>query len=226
MATWREDDNGARLPSDDGREPVAGLPAEWGRIVIPDDISELADEVTRVRRQLRWAARRGRWFGTGSILRAPIMIIGLALLLGLSSLLSIAGPLGRAPSSGPSADPGLADITLTDEKGTPVRFKDQLPAAVLLLDGCTCVPLATSVAHNVPSGVSVLLVGKQPPAATGLGMRLGDPAGQVRKEAGAGIPVPDKASVILLDRTGKVTRLIPGTNTVDDFSSDLLALAG
>src|SRR5690606_6148008 len=54
--------NGGERPSDGGNRPdgLPGLPPEWGRIVIPDDPADLAEEATEVRRELRREARRRR----------------------------------------------------------------------------------------------------------------------------------------------------------------------
>jgi len=47
-------DNGGDLPHDGGTpDGLPELPEEWGVIVIPDDLSELADEVRAVRAELR-----------------------------------------------------------------------------------------------------------------------------------------------------------------------------
>ncbi|WP_412540753.1 hypothetical protein R8Z50_34010 [Longispora sp. K20-0274] len=217
MATWREDDNS---------QPVTGLPPEWGRVVIPDSPAELASESRRVRRELRWAARRRRWTGNGSLFRSPFAILLITLVLALSSLFSMVGPLGRAPRSADPADADLSltGVTLTDDLGRSVRIGQHLPAAILILDTCACAQLAASVTGAVPAGVAVLLVGRTTPTASGPGIRLADPAGLVRTRAGAGAATADKATVVLLDNTGRISRLVPATVSIDEFQADLLAL--
>ncbi|MBG6139195.1 hypothetical protein [Longispora fulva] len=217
MATWREDDNS---------QPVTGLPPEWGRVVIPDSPAELASESRRVRRELRWAARRRRWAGNGSLFRSPFAILLITLVLALSSLFSMVGPLSRAPrTSGPAdADLTLTGVTLVDDLGRSVRIGQHLPAAILILDSCACAELAASVAGAAPAGVAVLLVSRQAPTASGPGIHLADPTGLVRSRAGAGAATADMATVVLLDATGRVTRLVPATATIDPFQSELLAL--
>jgi hypothetical protein len=230
MTTWREDDSGGPPPRPEGsHDPVAGLPPEWGQIVIPDDAAELDREASRVRRELRWAGRGRHRTGSGSLFRAPLVIVALTLLLALSSLLSIMGPLGRSPQAVEPArdtDPALRDISLTDQHGGTVRIGDHLPAAVLLLDGCPCTELADAVLAAAPAGVSVLLISRQLPAGSGPGIRLADPTGKVRTAAGAGMAVPTEATVLLLDDQGQLERLLPGTASVDDFRTELGALQG
>ncbi|MEV5448184.1 hypothetical protein AB0N23_37630, partial [Streptomyces sp. NPDC052644] len=52
------------MPDAEGHGPTDGLPdlpPEWGRVVVPDDASALADEAAQLRRELRRQARSGRW---------------------------------------------------------------------------------------------------------------------------------------------------------------------
>ncbi|MGY0232659.1 hypothetical protein [Longispora urticae] len=216
MATWREDDNS---------QPVTGLPPEWGRVIIPDTPAELALEAKRVRRELRWAARRRRWTGNGSLFRSPFAILLITLVLALSSLFSMVGPLGRAPrSSEPDVDLSLTGVTLTDELGRSVRIGRHLPAAILILDACVCAQLTTAVTGAAPTGVTVLLVGRQSPTESGPGFRLADPTGLVRNRSGSGPATADQATVVLVDSTGRVTRLVRATTTLEPFRTELLAL--
>ena len=54
-------DNGG-WPSDGGSpDDLPDLPEEWGVIVIPDDLSELSDEVEAVRAELRLTGEPTRW---------------------------------------------------------------------------------------------------------------------------------------------------------------------
>ena len=56
MGTMSGGDGGGWPPDE-----LPELPPEWGTIVIPDDASELAQEATKVRRELRRQVRQRRW---------------------------------------------------------------------------------------------------------------------------------------------------------------------
>src|SRR5919107_6113420 len=97
-------DNGGDWPFDGGSpDGLPDLPEEWGVIVIPDDLSELADEVRADRAELglsrpqtpwqRFAAhpavrRIRRIAATG--MRAPVLIIAMAVLVTVASLFASA----------------------------------------------------------------------------------------------------------------------------------------
>src|SRR4029450_4472449 len=121
------DNNG--WPPDGGTpDDLPDLPEEWGVIVIPDDLSELADEVRAVRAELRlqepqtpWQrlpARPGvprlRWIGAASM-RAPVLIISMAILVTVASLFASAWP-------GPSRTPA------TQRTAGTVADRDTPPA--------------------------------------------------------------------------------------------------
>lgn len=139
-------DNGGNWPPDGGSpDGLPDLPEEWGVIVIPDDLSELSDEVTAVRDELRRSQRQSRWqrfaerpgmrtlrrAGAAS-LRAPVLIISMAVLVTVASLFASAWP-------GPARSPATQrTATTTDDRG------DTLPALELIgADGRT-VPLRGS----------------------------------------------------------------------------------
>ncbi|MBA3490203.1 MAG: hypothetical protein H0T78_11830 [Longispora sp.] len=226
MTSRRGDDNGPSSQPEGSPRPVSGLPPEWGEVIIPDDVTELDREASKIRRELRRTARGAHW-NLKSLFRAPVIIVALAVLLALTSLFSILGPMDRSQTARFPAEPPtpLPDITLLDEHNNSIRIGDHLPAAILLLDGCSCSELATAVAANVPAGVSVILVSEQAPVDSGPGLRLADPSGKVRSSTGAGIAVPAEAAVLLVDSRGDIVRLLPGTNSIDDFSTDLESLA-
>ena len=54
-------DNGGWTSDGGSSDDLPDLPEEWGVIVIPDDLSELSDEVDAVRAELRMAAKPTRW---------------------------------------------------------------------------------------------------------------------------------------------------------------------
>jgi hypothetical protein len=160
-------------PPDDGGEPYARdlpqLPPEWGEIVIPDDLSELDDEVRAVRRELsRQAARTGDREPVA--LRVPIAIMVVAVLMALVSLVVMTW--GRAPvrptpavtlSATTSAGaPNLSDVILRDASGSPAALEPLLPAVILLLDRCACPELVRDVALIAPAQLTVVAIGLGP----------------------------------------------------------------
>ena len=55
-------DNGGNWPPDGGSpDGLPDVPEEWGVIVIPDDLSELSDEVSAVQAELHRSQERTRW---------------------------------------------------------------------------------------------------------------------------------------------------------------------
>lgn len=111
MGTLRGGNGGGWSPDE-----LPDLPPEWGPVVIPDDPSELAREASKVRRQLRWQARRMRWRrrlhlpgprpGTedGAALGVPLLVVLIATIATLTSLFIISWPTSPArPDLRPSA---------------------------------------------------------------------------------------------------------------------------
>src|SRR3954462_9205699 len=93
--------------SSDGGSPddLPDLPEEWGVIVIPDDLSELSDEVAAIRAELKLSERPTRWRrllnrpwmrrvrrAVTGVLRAPVLIISMAVLVTVASLVASAWP--------------------------------------------------------------------------------------------------------------------------------------
>ena len=98
----------SKRPDDNG---VSGLPESWGRIVIPDDISELDDVAEEVRAQLRSESRHARLDR-----RLPYLIlvaIVTATLLSLFLVPWLAGAGNTEPS--PSGSPSSVSQTSTSE---------------------------------------------------------------------------------------------------------------
>jgi hypothetical protein len=202
MGTLRGDNGGERPPEGGG---VPDLPPEWGLIVIPDDASELDDEATALRREWRRSARINRWRqrvglapvkigrrSSGTSLTLPLLIMSIAIVATLTSLFALVWPnhpVRRAPNAEPSAATSaatLADLTLLDSSAAPVRLRDNLPAVILLVDGCACTDLISATASAAPAGVTVLAIGESAPPLPGAGATAsGGPAGQ-------GSAAPDK----------------------------------
>jgi hypothetical protein len=251
MGTLRGDNGGGQPPGGGPPEGLPGLPPEWGYIVIPDDLSALDEESTPVRRQFRRETRRLRWRRRLRLhpraprryseetpgLAIPLLIMAIAVTATLTSLFAIALPAhnrstaprasaaaARPPSAAPSQST-LPDITLTAADGRPVNLRDLLPAAILVLDTCTCVDLVGQTAAAAPAGVAVLAVA---PVARNSGDRrvplLTGAAAPLRSAVALGAPLPDRALVLLVDAGRHVIKAIPAVS-VEDFRADLLRLA-
>ncbi|GAA3344269.1 hypothetical protein GCM10020358_46840 [Amorphoplanes nipponensis] len=252
-------DNGGNWPPD-GSSPdgLPDLPEEWGVIVIPDDLSELSEEVSAVQAELHRSRHETRWqrfadrpgmrtlrrIGAAS-LRAPVLIISMAILVTVASLFASAWPgPARSPvtqrtatTTDDSADT-LPALELMGTDGKTVPLRGQLPAVVLLTDGCDCAGLVADTAAAAPPGISVVTVvagaaagqtGAAPPTnATPriqgrTSQALRDPTGELR--AGLHLGTPDgTAAVLLVNRGGEIVRKIARTFSIEEFRPDLARL--
>ncbi|MDQ7910677.1 hypothetical protein RB614_39895 [Phytohabitans sp. ZYX-F-186] len=181
--------NGGTPPEGGGRpEGVPDLPPEWGTVVIPDDLSELAEESAAIRKDLRRRARQDTWRrrlgwpvrgGTGqSSLRIPLLIMAVAVLATLASLFAVTWPgrqqplpppVARQSGSAPMPSRTMPALDLIDVDGSPVSLRGLLPAAVMLTDGCDCTRLVADTAAAAKPGVTVVMVTKSsapPPRAS------------------------------------------------------------
>ena len=252
-------DNGGR-PSEGGSpDDLPDLPEEWGVIVIPDDLAELSDEVAAVRAELRlseppggWrrlsrrpAVRRLRRLATAT-LRAPVLIISLAVLVTVASLFASAWPgPPRQPATQRTATTTtdradtLPALELIGVDGQTVPLRGRLPAVILLTDGCVCGDLISDTLNAVGPEIAVLTVsaasasaasdaGTPPtnttPRADGKTLRtLHDPTSTLR--AHFDLTQPDStAAALLVDGRGKVVHLVPRTASVEDFRPYLARL--
>lgn len=247
-------DNGGSWPPDGGSpDGLPDVPPEWGDIVVPDDLSALADEVAAVRAELDGRHRRTRWqrftarpgirrirrIGGGA-LRAPVLIVSIAILVTIASVFASTWPgPARPPANQRTAnttDDGLdvlPALELVGADGQAVALRSQLPAVIVLVDGCECAGLVADTVAAAPAGIAVLTVlsgtdTSRPaapavpvPAAPGRPVReLRDPAGELRTSFA--FPAPDgTAGVLLIDRTGAVVRQVHRTVSVDLFRPDL-----
>src|SRR3954449_2871580 len=148
-------DNGG-LPSEGGGSPddLPDLPEEWGVIVIPDDLSELSDEVDAIRAELRQAERpttpwqhlirrpgiRRLRRIAALTLRAPVLIISMAVLVTVASLFASAWPgpprqpaTQRTAATTDDRDDTLPALELIASDGKTVPLRGELPAVVLLI---------------------------------------------------------------------------------------------
>ncbi|MCY1142622.1 hypothetical protein OWR29_31885 [Actinoplanes sp. Pm04-4] len=246
--------------SSDGGSPddLPDLPEEWGVIVIPDDLSELSDEVDAIRAELRLSGPPNRWQRllrrpavrrlrrfAATTLRAPVLIISLAVLVTVASLFASAWPgpprqpaAQRTASTTPERASTLPALELVASDGQMVPLRGRLPAVILLVDGCACTALISDTIDAVGPEIAVITVsaatasasaaGTPPtgatPQANGKTVRmLNDPAGSLRTHLR--LEAPDTtAAAVLVDHGTNIVRVIPRTLSVDDFKSDLARL--
>jgi hypothetical protein len=252
-------DNGGGWPSDGGSpDGLPGLPEEWGVIVVPDDLSELSEEVSAVQAELHRSQHRTRWqqfadrpgmralrrVATAS-LRAPVLIISMAVLVTVASLFASAWPgPARSPATQRTAATTdnrgdvLPALELIGQDGKTISLRAQLPAVVLLTDGCDCARLVAETTAAVPAGVTVVTVvagaaagqtGAAPPTnaapqAQGKAVRaLRDPTGELR--AGLDLAAPDgTAAALLVNSSGEIVRKIARTVSIEELRPDLARL--
>ena len=254
-------DNGG-WPSDGGSpDDLPDLPEEWGVIVIPDDLSELSDEVAAVRAELRLAAKPSRWrrFANrpamrrarkvaATAVRAPVLIISMAVLVTVASLFASAWPgPPRQPATqrtatttdNTGAGPGLTSLPaleLIGSDGQTVPLRGQLPAVILLIDGCDCDSLVTDTIAAVRPEIAVVTVtsaraaatagvGTPPtgatPQAQGKTIRvLHDPSGTVRSQLKLG-KADSTAAALVVDRGGMIVQTFPRLAAVGDLKPAL-----
>jgi hypothetical protein len=169
-------DNGGSWPPDGGvPDGLPELPPEWGDIVVPDDLSSLADEVAAVRAELhldqdqtgwqRFSRRIGLRGGprTAAGLRGPALIIAMAVLVTLASLWASAWPGPARPvtpqrTASTGETHSLPALELIGADGRPVPLRGQLPAVILLVDGCECSQLVADTAAAVRPEIAILTV--------------------------------------------------------------------
>jgi hypothetical protein len=166
--------------SDNGSpDDLPDLPEEWGVIVIPDDLSELSDEVAAIRAELRLAehptpwrrlitrpsVRRFRRLALAAV-RAPVLIISMAVLVTVASLVASAWPgSSRQPvaqrTSGTTGPDKVPNIELLGSDGQTVDLAATRPAVILVTDGCECAHLITDVigATRAYKDVTVIVIG-------------------------------------------------------------------
>jgi hypothetical protein len=249
--------NDGGWPNDGGSsDDLPDLPEEWGVIVIPDDLSELADEVRAVRAELqmtrpqtpwqRFAARPGvrrlRRIAAAGV-RAPVLIISMAVLVTVASLFASAWPgPPRSPATQRTAnttdDRGdtLPALELLGPDGQTVALRGKLPAVVLLTEGCRCTDLIADTVAAVRPEIAVLTVtsttpspGTAPPTgatpqAQGKTVRhLLDPTGELR--AHFDLAAPDgTATALLVNRGGEIIKTVDHATVVEQFRPDLARL--
>jgi hypothetical protein len=233
-------------PPPDGDHPrdpeLPELPPEWGEISIPDDPSELAAEAEQIRAELAREREGGlprrpaKPAGDPEpSIGVPLLIMSVAVLITLISLFAMtwsgSNPVTPAPGAEPEGPVAFPPVTLTDAIGQPVALAGQPPMAVLLVEECDCGSLITATVATAPPGVTVVAVGRTPPARPA-GLRpgdpvpllLGDPNGLLRARLDLGPPT-NAATVVLVDGDGRVTRTHPAATSVVQYQGDLVELS-
>ncbi|WP_229067806.1 hypothetical protein [Actinoplanes sp. DH11] len=201
--------NGGWPPDGGASDDLPDLPEEWGVIVIPDDLSELSDEVEAVRTELNTAVPATGWrrfTRSGPVrrlrrlcalaVRTPVLIISMAVLVTVASLFASAWPgPPRQPATQRTAatttEPAgkLPAMDLISDDGQTASLLSRLPAVIVLTDGCTCDQLLADTAGLVDPNTAVIAV-----SATAASARMLPPAQTPQ--------VPGKATIRLQDPTG------------------------
>jgi hypothetical protein len=246
--------NGGSSPDD-----LPDLPEEWGVIVIPDDLSELDDEVRAVRAELRLAEHPTRWRRfmqrrgprivhrvATTLVRAPVLIVMLAILITVASLFASAWP-GPARQAAPSRTNGggttentlttLPALELFGADGRAVSLTADLPAVIMLIDDCQCSQLVSDTIQAVPPKVAVITIsttaaaakaatpptGATPQAQGKIVRMLHDPTDTVRGALKLPPSGDTTASVMVVDAKGTIVRT-QRIATVDAIKADLARL--
>jgi hypothetical protein len=244
--------NGGNIPPEGGHDQspddsadLPELPAEWGDLTIPDDLSELADEAEEIRRELAGQHQDGVSLVRGKpgpadpepSIGVPLLIMSVAVLITLVSLFAMAWSGSGAPEetgAGPdsSAPASLPDVSLVNAAGQQERLVQHLPIVILLVEECEdCSGLVTDTVAAAPPGVTVAAVGSSAPGPpSGLPaddpdpLRLGDPNGMLRDQLGLGAAT-NAATVVLVDQDNQITQRFPSVTAVSRFQADLAELA-
>ncbi|MEU1605308.1 hypothetical protein [Micromonospora matsumotoense] len=240
-------------PDAEGHGPSDGLPdlpPEWGRVVVPDDASALADEAVQLRRELRRRTSTTRWRRRLGLtarpdgrppLGLPLLMLLVAVLATTVGLVTVTWPrssrgtdrptvLPQSATPAPLVGRSLPALDLVDVDQTPVPLRGLLPAMIILVDGCACAAQVAAAASAAPDGVQVVSVagGREVTPAPPVGgpvRALADPAGELR--AALHLPArPDTAPALLVDRAGTVVRVLPELGAAADYRGDLVRLAG
>ncbi|MGR6322518.1 hypothetical protein Q2K19_13005 [Micromonospora soli] len=237
------------MPDAEGHGPPDGLPdlpPEWGRVVVPDDASALADEARQLRRELRRVRRRAGWRRRLGLtprpdgrppLGLPMLALVVSIMVTLTGLAAVTWP--RSIRSGasptvvpyPTAIPGpvgpLPALDLVDAENSPVPLRSLLPAMIVLVDACACAEQVTEAAAAAPPAVTVVTVteGREVETSEIPGVRpLADPAGGLRAYLHLAAQ-PGVATALLVDRDGTLVRVVPELGPAEAYRDDLARLA-
>jgi hypothetical protein len=239
-------------------DDLPDLPEEWGVIVIPDDLSELSDEVEAIRAELKLSDRSTPWrrllnrpglrqlrkVGT-ALLRAPVLIISMAVLVTVASLFASAWPgPPRQPVVQRTSDEHLGSLPaleLVGDDGRMVPLRAKLPAVILVTDGCDCDNLVATTVTATQSRpeIAIVVIGaalsgaakaqvtpatqttpQSTPGAQALAQSVqllhNPPSNNVREQLKLGAP-DGTAAALVVDRNGQIIQTILRTASVDDI---------
>ncbi|MEU0151119.1 hypothetical protein [Micromonospora fulviviridis] len=231
------------MPDAEGHGPPDGLPdlpPEWGRVVVPDDASALAEEARQIRRELRGARRqatpRGRLGPAGRPPPGlPVLVLLVAVLITLTGLAAVTWPRSSRSGGAPTVLPyptapvgPLPALDLVGPGDAPVPLRSLLPAMIILVDACVCAEQVGTAAATAPPGVTLVTVteSRSAEAPTTPGVRpLADPAGGLRSYLHLSAH-PGTAAALLVDRQGALVRVVPELGPAADYRDDLVRLAG
>ncbi len=251
-------DNGGDWPSEGGSpDGLPDFPEEWGIIVIPDDLSELADEVEAIRAELGHTSPRTRWQRIAArpalrrlrrilaaAVKAPVLIVSMAILVTVASLFASAWSAPpRSPATQRTANATdeptdtLPALEMEGASAQPVALRGQLPAVVLITDGCDCARLVADTVTAVRPSIKVLVVTSGPPPTsrrtppTGATPQaqgktvwvLRDPTSGLRDSLHLG-PPGGGATALLVDGGAHILRMVREARSVETFRADLARL--
>ena len=172
-------DNGGSWPPDGGvPDGLPELPPEWRDIVVPDDLSALADEAAAVRAELDLDRHRTRWQRFTDLrglrwlrrlgdagLRMPLLVLTIAVIVTVASLFAAAWPGPARPPAGQrtTGAPGdsrtdLPALEFIGTDGQTVALNAKLPAVILLIDGCVCDRFVAETIAAVRPEIAVVTV--------------------------------------------------------------------
>ena len=221
------DEPAGNEPGHDGE--IRGLPPEWGTIVVPDDLRELAAEIATIQSELaahRPRSPRRRWMPRPG-LSGPLCALILFLVAAIGSLMVIvlpkpSRPPRREPLASPSVAAGLVGglapaLSLSGDGGRTASLREFRPAVLLVSPaGCTtCAAVRNQlVAATDETQLTVVWITESKHAVTlvpGLPaerlVSLADPAGTTRTLI-AGISATGPTAV-LIRTDGRIRRIVP-----------------
>jgi hypothetical protein len=177
--------------------------------------------------------------------RAPVLIISMAVLVTVASLFASAWPSpSRSPATQRTASTTgevggtLPALELIGADGAHVPLRAQRPAVILLTDGCDCTQLITDTIAVVPRDIEVVTVtavasspstgGTPPTGATPQAqgktlLALRDPTGALAKSLSLET-ADDTAAAVMVDHSGLIIRKFNRLASVDDLENDLARL--
>lgn len=227
--------------SSDGDPPQEGrggseLPALPEGVVVPDDVSDLADEVERVRAELappELALPATEGPGTGRRPAMPagpvLVIISFAVVITLVSLFAMVWSPPAGPGTATDVTPPLPDVVLTDRAGRATDVAALAPAVLLFVERCRCDRVVRDTARLAAPDVAVILISDsapEPPSdlAASVTLRsLADPDGTLRATLELGAPPVEAATVVIAGRDG-VEHVSPSADSVAPYRAPLANL--